>query len=187
MKTIMTITFALSAAMSFAAGFSVDLREDAMTNEKELLVYTVGDSVSDGLIKYDPALVISIHDPSVDDAGHVRFAAKDISIYVKIKTEGMKRGMDTMQYKVGTNAVVKAVMSTSEDRRAALIPRPSEFLNQLKDGGTVFFRFTTTLGAERTLKFPDIPSGAVKTAVDAWLKKNSHRLKKFSKKFEIPY
>ena len=97
----MTITFALSAAMSFAAGFSVDLREDAMTTEKELLVYTVGNSVSDGLIKYDPALVISIHDPSVDDAGHVRFAAKDISIYVKIKTEGMKRGMDTMQYKVG--------------------------------------------------------------------------------------
>lgn len=183
MKTISSLVFALCCVVLHAGDFTVELREDEMTGDKTMYIYTVGEAVKiDDFSSYEPAISFVIANPMVDDLGRLRYMKDDMQAVVRIQTEGMKRDLDTMSYKVGTNALVKAVMETSEDRRSAFIPRPSEFLGQLKEGGTVFFRFTTTLGKVRTLKFPNIPAGAVKTATDKWMKKNPGRLKRYAKK-----
>lgn len=126
-------------------GWFVAMKRDDMTDELACYFALDGIPIEDGAIEYVPRLIVKAVPASTDP---LKYSA---SVAVKIKTEGMKRNAQDVTYRFGTRPAVNASLETSEDRRAIILP--GDALSSLDGCPTFALRFTTTLGATRTLRF----------------------------------
>ncbi len=126
-------------------GWRIVSKRDEMTDEAAYYFALDGVRVDAGPVEYVPRLVIKAVPVSSDP---LKYSAE---MCVMIETEGMQRNTQEVAYRFGTRPAVQATLQTSADRHAVFLP--SDALASLDGSPTFVLRFTTTLGATRTLRF----------------------------------
>ena len=150
-------TFTTGGALFFCAltafaDWTIVPTTDEMTDVTKYSIVTTGEPVAmSDVMKYTPELHFRItpvkYDPKTDRMSYSAEA------FFAIQTEGLRRGESPVKIRFDRKPAQDVTVTASTERRAGFFANPSGFISKATSSTNLLVRFTTTLGAVRTLKF----------------------------------
>jgi hypothetical protein len=139
-------------ALTAFADWTIVTMTDPMTDVTKYSIVTKGEPVAmSDVMKYDPELYFRIT-PVEYNAKTDRMSYR-ADVFFAIQTEGLRRGESTVKIRFDRNPAEDTTITSSTERRAGFFANPSGFISKATSSTNLLVRFTTTLGAVRTLKF----------------------------------
>lgn len=150
-------TFTTGGALFFCAltafaDWTIIPTTDPMTDVTKYSIVTKGEPVAmSDVMKYTPELHFRItpvkYDPKTDRMSY------SADVFFAIQTEGLRRGESPVKIRFDRKPAQDVTVTASTERRAGFFGNPSGFISEATASTNLLVRFTTTLGAVRTLKF----------------------------------
>ena len=123
-----------------------------MSDVTQYSIVTTGEPVAmSDVMKYTPELYFRI--TPVDYNAKTDKMSYHAEAFFAIQTEGLRRGESPVKIRFDRKPVQDVTVTASTERRAGFFVNPSGFISEATASTNLLIRFTTTLGAVRTLKF----------------------------------
>ena len=139
-------------ALTAFADWTIVPTTDEMTDVTKYSIVTTGDPVAiTDFLKYTPELYFRITPVDYNAKTDKMFYRSEV--FFAIQTEGLRRGESQVKIRFDRKPVQDVTVTASTERRAGFFGNPSGFISEATASTNLLVRFTTTLGAVRTLKF----------------------------------
>ena len=150
-------TFTTGGALFFCAltafaDWTIVPTTDEMTDVTKYCIVTTGEPVAiTDFLNYTPELYFRITPVDYNAKTDKMFYRSEA--FFAIQTEGLRRGESPVKIRFDRKPVQDVTVTASTERRAGFFGNPSGFISEATASTNLLVRFTTTLGAVRTLKF----------------------------------
>ena len=153
MKALLFTTAAVLSLSPVRADWTIVTVDDPMTDAKKYSIVTKGDPVQlTDFMQYVPELHVRVTPISYDaKTNRMRYSWE---VFFAIETEGLRRGESPAKIRFDKNPAEDVTITASTDRRAGFFAPKSKMLDKIAASTNLLVRFSTTLGAVRTVKFP---------------------------------
>ena len=139
-------------ALTAFADWTIVPTTDDMTDVTKYCIVTTGEPVAiTDFMKYTPELYFRIT-PIEYNAKTDRMSYLS-EVFFAIQTEGLRRGESQVKIRFDRKPAQDVTVTASTERRAGFFANPFGFISEATASTNLLIRFTTTLGAVRTLKF----------------------------------
>lgn len=153
MKALLFMAAAVLSLSPVHADWTIVTVDDPMTDAKKYSIVTQGDAVKlTDFMQYVPELYVRVTPISYDaKTDRLKYSSE---VFFAIQTEGLRRGESPAKIRFDKNPAEDVTFTASTDRRAGFFANTNHLIAQMSTSTNLLIRFSTTLGAVRTIKFP---------------------------------
>ena len=153
MKALLFTTAAVLSLSPVHADWTIVTVDDPITDAKKYSIVTQGDPVKvTDFMQYIPELYVRVTPISYDaKTDRMQYSSE---VFFAIQSEGLRRGESSAKIRFDKNPAEDVTITASTDRRAGFFASKDKLIDKLSTSTNLLIRFSTTLGAVRTIKFP---------------------------------